>query len=74
MTSTAISQNNWWESNDRMTREECAEFIGITPGSLSSALSRGVYSFPKYRVGKQTFFRKSEVLADIEKNRVTGGC
>ncbi|MES9950053.1 MAG: helix-turn-helix domain-containing protein [Candidatus Thiodiazotropha sp.] len=58
----------WWESPEKLTHEECARFLGIDPRSLSSALSRGHYKFTRYRIGRRNYFRKSEVLAEIEQN------
>lgn len=59
---------SWWESDERMTHAQTADFLNITPTSLSSGLSRGIYGFKKYRVGRRNYFRKSEVLDDIEQN------
>lgn len=57
----------WWE-NDRMSHTETAKMLGIKTGSLSSGLSRGLYHFKRYKVGRQYWYRKSEVLASIEEN------
>ncbi|MCG7978257.1 MAG: hypothetical protein N0E58_08985 [Candidatus Thiodiazotropha endolucinida] len=58
----------WWETEERMSHEGCAAFIGVTPASLSSGLSRGYYTFKRYKVGRKNYYRKSEVVADIEQN------
>lgn len=58
----------WWETADRMSHKECADFLDITPASLSSAISRGHYKFARYKVGRKQFYRKSQVLAEIESN------
>lgn len=57
----------WWD-DDRMSHAETAEMLGIKPGSLSSGLSRGLYNFKRYKVGRKHWYRKSEVLAAIERN------
>ena len=57
----------WWD-NDRMSHEETAAMLGIKSASLSSGLSRGFYHFTRYKVGRKYWYRKSDVLASIEKN------
>jgi len=59
--------NTWWET-ERMSHEETAKMLGIKTGSLSSGLSRGLYSFKRYKVGRKHWYRKSEVLKSIEQN------
>lgn len=61
------TNNTWWD-NDRMSHKETAEMLGIKTGSLSSGLSRGLYHFKRYKVGRKYWYRKSEVLASIEQN------
>lgn len=57
----------WWDT-ERMSHDETAAMLGIKPGSLSSGLSRGLYQFRRYKVGRKYWYRKSEVLASIEKD------
>ena len=57
----------WWDT-ERMSHEETAAMLGIKTGSLSSCLSRGLYHFKRYKVGRKYWYRKSEVLASIENN------
>lgn len=59
--------DTWWDT-ERMSHEQTAAMLGINPGSLSSGISRGRYQFPRYKVGRKYWYRKSEVLASIEKN------
>ena len=65
-----INMNTWWDT-DRLSHEQTAKMLGIKMGSLSSGISRGLYCFKRYKVGRRYWYRKSEVLASIEKNHAT---
>ncbi len=56
----------WWETDERLDHKGAAAFMGLTPGSFSSAISRGRYQVKRYRVGKKYWYRKTDLLATIE--------
>ena len=58
----------WWETDERLSRSDLAAFLGIAVSTLSSGQSRGFYKFRRYKIAGQDWYRKSEVVEDIEKN------
>ena len=49
-----------------LDHNEQAEFFGITPTSLSSGISRGTYTYPRYKVGKRKLAKKSEMIKSFK--------
>lgn len=55
--------------NDFITPLEVSELTGYSKGVLSNMRTKKE-GFPFYKFGRKVFYKKSEVLAEIEKSRV----
>lgn len=66
---TQQNTRTWWETDERLDHSGQAAFLGIKPQSLSAAISRGEYKYPRYKVGKKQWARKAEIVKYIEEER-----
>ena len=58
---------------DRLTREEAARYLGVSPTTLIIDARQQHLNVPFYRVGKRCYYRRSELDAWLESHRVLGG-
>lgn len=57
-------------SQDRMTRKQAAEYVGLRTSALEADVSRQRLRIPFYRIATRVFYRKSDLDAWIEQHRV----
>jgi predicted DNA-binding transcriptional regulator AlpA len=55
--------------SDFITPQEVSDLTGYSKGVLSNMRNKKE-GFPFYKMGRKVFYKKSEVLAEIEKTRV----
>lgn len=60
------TEPTWWETDERLTHAQAAEFLGLRPCSLSASISRGLYKIKRYRIGRRYWYRKSDLMKAIE--------
>ncbi len=60
---------DYFKEEGFLDHKQQAEFFGITETSLSSAICRGTYTYPRYQVGKRKLARKEDILKSIEETR-----
>ena len=58
---------------DRLTRDEAAKFLGLSPSTLAADTSRRNLSIPYYRVGGRIYYRRTELDQWLKLHRVSGG-
>ncbi len=51
---------------DLLNEQEAAEFLDITPGTLSVWRSTGRYSIPYLKVGRNVRYRRGDLLAWLD--------
>ena len=56
------------DSKEFLTADEAAAFLGITKGSLHKHCF--MHSFPYYRPGRRSYFKRSDLEAWITSNRI----
>jgi excisionase family DNA binding protein len=55
---------------DRLTRPQAAEYLGLRPSTLEADASYGRLSIPFYRLGSRIYYRRSELDAWLESRHV----
>lgn len=70
MAKQAIIPRPW--GDDTLTFQEQAELLGFnSTQALSVSIHRGLYKYPRYRVGRHLMAKRSEILESLEThNRV----
>lgn len=58
---------------ERMTRKEAAAYLGVTPGTLAVWKSTRRYALPVVKVGRITFYRRSDLDSFIESRTIRDG-
>lgn len=54
-------------TDERLTSEQAAEFIGIKPATLNDWRYRGIANQPKYlKIGNRVWYRKRDLEAWVE--------
>ncbi len=53
-------------NEDRLTRKEAANYLGVAPGTLDVWASTGRYDLPFVKIGRFAFYRRSSLDAFIE--------
>jgi excisionase family DNA binding protein len=56
---------------DRMTRKEAADYIGVSKGTLDNWASTGYGDLPFYKVGGQVYYRRSDLDKWLEQQKRT---
>ncbi len=64
-----MSTDNKNKEDVFLSPQETSELTGFSLKALSNNRSQKI-GFPFYKYGKKIFYKKSEVLAEIEKSRV----
>ncbi len=59
--------------DDRLTRREAAEYLGVSPGTLAVWAATGRYPLPFVRVGSRVYYRRSDLDAFIASRTVCAG-
>jgi len=54
-----------------MTREQAAEYIGVSPSTLADWAHTGRRELPYYQLGRKVFYMKSDLDEFIESLRQT---
>ena len=58
-------------SNERMTGEQAAAYIGILPGTLATWRSTGRYAIPYQKIGAKVFYRRADLDAWLASRTAT---
>lgn len=66
MPESTQTKRTWWETSERLTTPEAAEFFGMKVGSFYVATSQGRIKLPKYPFGGRDYYKRSDCLALIE--------
>ena len=56
--------------NDRLTRSQAANYLGVSPGTLEVWASTGRYNLPYVKVGRRVFYRRSDLEAFLDRRTV----
>ena len=51
---------------DWILSSELIEMLGVTEKTLKEQRSRGRYRFRPYRIGRHVFYKRSEILEELE--------
>lgn len=62
---------NFKLNTTRLNRQQAAEYLGVTEGTLAVWASTGRYQLPFIKVGRKVFYRQSDLDVFIESNIVT---
>ena len=54
---------------DRLTREEAAEYLGVAPATLSQWAYNGRQEIPYYPHGRRVYYRKADLDVWLESQR-----
>lgn len=57
--------------SDKLTREETAALVEVSPKTLAKWASTGRHNLPYYRTGKRVFYLRSEVEEWMKRRRAT---
>ena len=60
------------QTEDRMTRSDAAQYLGVTEQTLAVWACVGRYDLPYTRVGRKVYYRKSDCDAWLNKRTVRG--
>lgn len=58
-------------TNGMLTREQAAEFLGVSPGTLAHWACSGRFGLRYFRVGRSVRYRQSDLEAWLEKRSAT---
>ena len=58
------------DSDDRMTREEAARYLGIQPRTLEIWATTGRYNLPYIKVGRHVQYCKSDLDRFLEAKKI----
>jgi hypothetical protein len=57
-------------ADERLTRTQAANYIGLKPSTLEGDVSRQRFCIPFYRIGSRIFYRVSDLDRWLEQKRV----
>jgi len=63
-----MNRTPWRE--DRLTRAEAAEYLGLAKTTLEVWASTGRYGLPFVKIGRRAFYRRSDLDAFVERRTV----
>jgi excisionase family DNA binding protein len=58
-------------NEDRMTRQEAADYLGVSYGTLSHWASKGINNLPYRKIGLRTYYLRSELDQWLEDQKRT---
>ncbi len=70
-----MPENNiepWYKTEGYLNHKEQAQFLGLDPMSLSSALSRGVYTYPRIKVARRYWAKRCDIMKSLQENHRVG--
>lgn len=56
---------DWWDTSERMSSQDCADYLNITLNTFYHYLSTGRLQVKLYRLGRRNYYKRSEFLAAI---------
>lgn len=59
-------------NHDRVTADDAAKFLGISKGTLAIWRCSKRHSIPFYKIGKNVFYKISDLEAFVESTRIPG--
>jgi len=57
----------WWDTDQRMSSGDCAEYLNIRVDTFYHYISTGRLRLKAYRIGRCNFYKRSEFLEAISK-------
>jgi hypothetical protein len=60
-------------ASERMTRENAAGYLGVTPAFLEADISRRKHNIPYYKIGSRVFYIRSDLNRWLAAHRQHGG-
>ncbi len=57
-------------NNDRLSRKEAADYLGLALATLEIWASTGRYNLPFIKIGRRVYYRRSDLDAFIEQRTV----
>lgn len=58
--------------DDRLTRDEAAEYLGVKASTLTVWASTGRYNLPFIKVGRRVYYRRADLDAWLDRRRRGG--
>lgn len=58
-------------NEDRMSRQEAADYLGLSYGTLAQWASQGINDLPYHKIGNRAYYRRSELDRWLEKQERT---
>lgn len=60
------------DPDEYISQERLMACLGLSARSFSQVKSRGRYKFKSYRIGRHVFYKRSEILAELEEDDEQG--
>jgi hypothetical protein len=67
-----MSETKTTDIPEMLDTKAAASVLGVSPGSLEVDRSRRRWCIPHVRIGRKVLYKRSDLMAFIEQNRVEG--